>query len=349
MQYGIEAARKSGFDHDIVDTLLRGGLQTKQYDRIIRFINETLPPDLRGDPIYLARLGAAIAGKGDKAKAFTAFNQALDSAGDDVELFARLASDLKLALGKDAEVQAMDQRLAKNASHAGAKFARALLKAEGGDTAGAIAELQETLKILPADDKEQLLNRLAVMRAAALTHYKSGDYAKAKEQYESILGETRKYSVSGRLQDASVFAMNNLAYLLMDKLKNPNGALPYSRYAVKMNPNRANILDTLGWNLVLVGQTEQAIVTLRQAIKLSETRSSAIQHHLAEALFRLAEAQADPATKKLTLDEATNACREAYGIVKSQQSDSDGVLADILKLGEKLGLKLDPLNLGTPS
>lgn len=354
LQYGIDAIRNSNFDFDLVNAVLEGGLRSRQYDRVYRFLTEILPPEQRNHPIYLAKLGAALAGKGDKAKALAAYNQALDIAAgytkdlrEDIEVFALLANSLTSAMGRDVGVQTMQERLAKDPKQASAGYMRALFKKDDGDKQGAIADLQQILQSLPPDDDRQLLNRLAVNKALAAIYYEMGDFPRSREQYEALLDSSKKYPMRGRVAELSVFAMNNLAYMLMDKLKDPKAALPYSSQAVALNPTDANILDTLGWNQVLVGQNEQAIATLRQAIKIMETRNAAIQYHLAEALDRKAQEQADATAKKMLLDEAASACLEAHRTIQLSKSDPEGVLDDIIRLGEKLGLKLGTVDLKT--
>ena len=298
----------------------------------------------------MALLGSALAGKGDKAQAAAAFAQAIDAKAGDLEYFALLAGDFATAMGRDVAAQAMQERLAKNPKHAAAGYMLALNKKEAGDKAGAIADLQQILQSFPkTEDDSQLINRLAVLKAMAAVYYEMGEYAKSKDQYNDLLDAANKYPKIGRIGELSVFAMNNLAYLLMDKLQDAKAALPYSMQAAVLNPSEPNIHDTLGWNQLLVGQTEQAITTLRQAIKLADTRNAAIQYHLAEALYRKAQAQTDAVTKKATMAEAAAACREAYNVIKTDKKDPEAVLDSIMKLGEKLELNLNAIDLKKPA
>lgn len=78
--------------------------------------------------------------------------------------------------------------------------------------------------------------------------------------------------------------LNNLAYVLSEKLHEPAKALSYAKAAVKA-ADTADTLDTLGWIQVQVGNYAAAIAELSRALRLNPD-SSVAYYHLGEAYRR---------------------------------------------------------------
>ena len=68
---------------------------------------------------------------------------------------------------------------------------------------------------------------------------KSGDFDGAVVFLEGLLEEAP--------DDPEV--LNNLAYLLAEKLDDPNSALPHAQRAAELMPETSSVIDTLGWIL----------------------------------------------------------------------------------------------------
>jgi len=132
-------------------------------------------------------------------------------------------------------------------------------------------------------------------------------------------------------------ALNNLAYLLMEHIKDPNLALPYSRRAANLLPFDANVLDTVGWNHILLGNYDLGISALRRAIGINDNLA-AVHYHAAEAFHR--RANSNPASKDADLREAENEIRRAYRLIQAPGADTEGLADEILALSEKLGVNL---------
>jgi putative PEP-CTERM system TPR-repeat lipoprotein len=122
------------------------------------------------------------------------------------------------------------------------------------------------LKAHPADD--------VAMLALAEGHLRVGNLPAARSVYEAVLKR--------RKEDVGIF--NNLANILIKQ--GDAGALDYAEKAYHLAPNDAAVGDTLGWVLVMQGQTEKGLGYLREA-KLRDSVSPEIRYHLAEALSRL--------------------------------------------------------------
>jgi FimV-like protein len=86
-----------------------------------------------------------------------------------------------------------------------------------------------------------------------------------------------------RREPNNALVLNNLAWLY-HKEKNPQ-ALEYAERAYKLEPEAANILDTLGWISVEQGKTSRGQEILKKALSLAP-KNPAIKYHYAVALAR---------------------------------------------------------------
>lgn len=98
-----------------------------------------------------------------------------------------------------------------------------------------------------------------------------GDVDGAIAVYESVIRDTPDNAT----------ALNNLAYLLVDRKNKPAEALPYAERAGQIAPNDANILDTVGTVQMANGNLGQAEAALREAIRLNP-RGVAATFHLGQ-------------------------------------------------------------------
>jgi tetratricopeptide (TPR) repeat protein len=128
----------------------------------------------------------------------------------------------------------------------------------------------------------------------------------------------------------------------MDELGDPKAALPYAEQAVKLAPSNAGILDTVGWNHVLLKNYGQAIGWLRQAMQI-DPGMPAVHLHAARALFERGSA-AGAKDKTADFDAAKGEVLRAHQLASEQLArtgqDADGILPQTVELGDKLGVKL---------
>ncbi|HOW70259.1 MAG TPA: tetratricopeptide repeat protein [Phycisphaerae bacterium] len=347
MQYGTDAIRLSDYNDAVVEEVLRGGVKVRQNDRVFRIVAEMLPDRIKNRPQFLALAGSALADKGEREAAIKLYNQALDATGDAVELFGFIALDARARLGDDTVAEMLSQRLSTNPQHAAARYVQSTAKQRAGDMDGFIKDLEDILQSLPKEDPRLLMNRLGVLQSLASSYYRKESLDKAKEKYEELIELTRSYKSAPGLAKYHVYGLNNLAYLLIDKQKDPKSAFPYSAEAASIQPD-PNVVDTLAWNYVLLGQHDKAVHLLRQVVKNDEARTPAILYHLAEGLHRKAQELPEGEQKESTLKDAKACCTEAYALIDRKKADVDNVLGDLMVLGEKLGLKFEKLNLGQP-
>ncbi len=91
------------------------------------------------------------------------------------------------------------------------------------------------------------------------------------------------YRVAIAKSERDVLALNNLAWILATKKKEPKAALPLVTKAVARAPEMSQVLDTAGWVYHLLGRDAEAVVYLRRA-KVKAPVMPEIRYHLGAAL-----------------------------------------------------------------
>lgn len=102
----------------------------------------------------------------------------------------------------------------------------------------------------------------------ATVYYATGDLDKAAEYYEQAI----------ELRPDSAEALNNLAYLYTEKNIKHKEALTMAETAVRLEPNNASYLDTLGWAHYRLGNFDQALRFLLRAAQLSPGQGEILSH-----------------------------------------------------------------------
>ncbi len=155
------------------------------------------------------------------------------------------------------------------------------MKSAKGDTAGALAILDQADKQLPD------LALVSMVRAEAMVNL--GKLDQARELYEKVLAK----------EPGSVIAKNNLASLLLD---NFSGEEILQRVKVLVdgfeNSKTPAFLDTAGWYHYMAGNTPQALSLLKAAVAASPNEAL-FHYHLGMALLK--DGQKAPAKEQLEL------------------------------------------------
>lgn len=286
-----KAVNMSGFDESATYRLLAVLLNMNAVDEGVQFFDDQVPPNRKSGSLLriYARL---LAKKGDIAAAADSFRFALlkteyKSMDDQLEMIGDIMSTFGMDAPKVFEERPSNPGLARANDHIRALICMAI---EQGDKS--IEICQKLLEDVKTDaEKTSLLFRIA------LVHDGAGDYDKALEYYEKVLAIDDEYGI----------ALNNLAYLLTDKLNKPTEAIEYAKQAAALKPE-ANILDTLGWAYVMAGQLDEGIGKLFQARQMDSSHAPST-YHLAEA-YRMS-GDFDDAIKLLT--EVVQATKQVEG------------------------------------
>jgi predicted Zn-dependent protease len=108
-----------------------------------------------------------------------------------------------------------------------------------------------------------------LVQAIALEH--EGQYEQVAKLYEELVG----------LAPNNPAVLNNLAYLLADKLDRVDEALIYAQRLHDLAPDSAVILDTVGWVYYKNGQVDQADAVFSEALRI-DPRNLAARYHLGQ-------------------------------------------------------------------
>lgn len=99
-------------------------------------------------------------------------------------------------------------------------------------------------------------------------YYAAKEYDKAAEVYTRAL----------QLKPDAVETLNNLAYLYTERNRNIDKALPMAEAAVRLEPNNASYIDTLGWVHYRLGNLEKALELLLRADQLAPGQGEILLH-----------------------------------------------------------------------
>lgn len=237
-------------------------------DQVVDFVETKLPEVRRRRlPMAEAILGKAYAAKNMPDEAAKHFDTALVMARDDFEAYRYIARTMALALGNQKAIELAEKRVAADKA-AGRNLGESLkllmqlkFEAEKYDDAIQIGD-----QIIEAADRDDDI--LFGMMAQAIVLTKVGKFAEAKKQYENAL----------KLDPANPVALNNMAFVLVDSMKQPAEALPFAERAENVAPNDPNTIDTLGWVLAESGRLADAEGTLLKALDKDPANIPALYH-----------------------------------------------------------------------
>ena len=260
-------------------------------------------------------------GSGDAAAAVTEFNAALNTANDNNHAVEQVVKTMVTTVGKD---EALKQVLARADKEPRWKLlAAALYSAKSPAAAGGQAaqpnweravqmldEVQAHFEQLTPAQQAQALRIAGPLYQMA----KPPQFDKAKKTYEHLL----------RIQKDDLFALNNLANLLVDDalVPQPQEALVYSQQAYELvkraQPFPAAIFDTHGWVLLHCGKVSEAIDILQKVVR--QTNMPEAHYHLGEAYLRSGD-----------YPKAREALRVAAQAIPETVAQGGGVTTDLEK------------------
>lgn len=127
--------------------------------------------------------------------------------------------------------------------------------------------LDEVQKVAPPRSGEMA----TVMMHRAQSYEASNELDQAVKEYEAAIQAFP--SLGG--------ALNNVAFLLSDKMNKPADAIPYAERARELMPDNGAVLDTLGWAYYMAGQADRAETALLDAVRL-DPQLLAARYHLGQ-------------------------------------------------------------------
>jgi tetratricopeptide (TPR) repeat protein len=324
--------------------LLRAYLRFKQYDEMVQYVATKLPEKDRGSPLVQARVVTAYLARGDsvaRTKAADEYAKMLANVGDMGPQVLMIIRDISRWAGNQAASEFLREQGTKHADNALAMVAASYAPLLAGEDDKFAAQAADILAKLPKGEAATMPLRLDVLQNLAATHYKLKQFEPARKAYEEVL------EIAPAQSSVRAIALNNLAYLLIEDLKQPAAGLPYAEEAAKLAPNQTNVLDTLGWSLVLSGEYDRGIGVIRAAINAASAQDlvqlASVHYHAAFGLHKRSlqsRQRGQNATADQDLSEAKLDCRSAHGLLTGIRSDGDGLLAKVAALGKELGLDL---------
>ncbi len=213
---------------------------------------------------------------------------------------------LKMNRPDDAKA-AFTKALAINPGYARACVELSRIYMMGGQYRDGIGVLEKALNSRPAPDDEQLL-----MMLMGIAYEQMKDFPAAAKWYEKVIAANPAHAP----------ALNNLAYIHLERFGDPETAHGYARRAYEAAPDDPSIADTLGWILYRKGDYPGALNLLVQnASRLSD--SGEALYHLGMAHYKAGnEAEAKVWLENaLDLDPGFNGADEARQVLSKLPAD----------------------------
>ncbi len=331
LRYATQAAEKSAYESRYLSFLLYTYFKFERFDDVIDFATNKLPAE-RSTPAVVMLVGSAYAAKGAIPQAVEWYIKAVEDKNAGLEgLFTILNEDVRQRrlVTVDQLMPAVQARRQANPRERGARYLLAALQDIQGDFEGQAKTLSDLLAEINGEDARSQYEKFYVTRQLAIVTHRLNDYAAARKLYESALA----------LRPNDVMTLNNLAYMLLDSLKEPQAALTYAKRAMELAPGDSNVLDTVGWSHVVLGEYDQGIGRLREALQINPLNATS-HYHVAEGFYRRSQVSGNP-NAEADLATAKEECQRAHRLIMDAGQDAFGDLPNILKLGEQLGLSLE--------
>jgi len=260
---------------------------------------------------YLRELASAHANAGDHAKAIAAIEREAARRPKQPEIAFLLAESKSLAGDRNGALVLLDQIVAANPKAVDAFFLAGVLRYHNGEHAKAETALRQAISLRPG--------HVDAWRAlAAAAHETKGDPAmlavlkdavRANPDDPSLLYDLGSSAYSeGRIGEAeSIFrrilqrnaghapALNDLALLLADEKRALPEARELAERAYALAPRDPVVTDTRAWVMLRSGETEPALMALKDAAA-ALPQDGGVQFHLGVAQLQAGEADAGRAS-----------------------------------------------------
>lgn len=263
------AATLSDFEPTHTATLLRAYTVIRQYNEGVIYFEGRIPQDKRA-PEAVLRYGQLLGLSGKRDRAVQSFLAALHANGlTDFGFIRKLTGAITISCGDREAVDLFRQTPKDTEMHRVARHILALLLNHFREDSEALA-VMHSLFDTATDDAEKTM----LLAEMGMVHERREDWDGARKTYEDLL----------TIDDGSLIGLNNLAYLLSDKLNQPRLALPYAERASVIH-RLPVVRDTLAWTHVQLGEYRKAIAVLTRLLE-ENPRYVPAMYHLGEAYRR---------------------------------------------------------------
>lgn len=222
-----------------------------KFDDVIQVCKANIAAGIEDAAIRVA-MGHAYTAKGQKVQALQSFEKALAMSVDQPQLYLSVANEMTRArLEEEALARAL-KRVEDNPADIPSRRILGQLYVARGEFEKAIENYDALLGIDAGN--------VSAMTVRATCHYQLGHFDEANAGYLAVLDK-----------DPNNFqVLNNLSYMIADDLKRPGDAVTYAERAAELQPRDANVLDTYGWILFLVGRNQEAKQLLLRSVQEGE-------------------------------------------------------------------------------
>ncbi len=275
----------------------------RRYEQTLQALRDNVEL-LQKHPLLNSKRGWALAGKGQLPQAMRAFDLAIQACKNLAHL-ELTAQDMDKAIGI---VKAMDY-IEKRINPRNAVYVNLLLAAYNSaeqNFSSAIDRLQSIDPDVPQDSPYRLKLDKLLARAMHFT----ADYEGAYRAYLRVIERDPQ----------AVIAMNNLAYMLCEKLARPDEALQYAVKADELSPDSVELLDTLGWVRFRLGQATEAERLLRRSTEKQKRPANCL--HLALVLVEQGQ--------RASIREAVGLAKTARDLAREQDNAQIENQSDVL-------------------
>lgn len=272
-----------------LDSMLRPNVSAPR-QRISDVLDAFKPDaqDVLGDTLLLARAYTAI---NELAMAKRELNHALEQTGDRGAAGRFFNQQLLLAVGREADVLLFLDEANKNGliKNRFLKAARLYGEFRKANAEGIANILQDAFALEDGSDGADTLTLIELFRLIAQLSLVESQYAQCAEYYKKAV----------ELSPNDLQLNNDLAYVLLESLGNPQEALPFAQRAADLAPTSSPVMDTLGWDYFQLGQLEDAARELQLAVSLAQTASSSIPAYIHLGLVQAAQGDMTEARRSL--------------------------------------------------
>jgi predicted Zn-dependent protease len=171
--------------------------------------------------------------------------------------------------GKAEARQALNAAKTADPDSSASDIILARLDLEDGNRAGARQRLEALVKAGRRSSSAHMM--------LALVEEADGNYAKATDYYRLVVDA----------DNSNALALNNLAFTMSRDSNRLDDALKYAQRAKELDPENANVRDTLGWIYYRKGMYQMAVRELEGA--LAKDGQPIIRLHLAMAYRKLGD------------------------------------------------------------
>ncbi len=264
-----QAAQADNFGTTTVASVLGMYAQLNRDSEGVKYY-QSLPEASKHGAIAKAKYARLLAGAGESDQAVVEMREAMALATDKpLNIVRALVSDLYQGFDAEGAVALFEGSSPSESTERANQRLLVRLHARDGNFGEAIELLDQLLATASSN-----VERSTLLHEKGDVLDGSGDAAGAVTAYQGSL----KY-------DATNWAtLNNIAFLLSDKLADHQGALRYAQRAVAIVDNSFT-LDTLGWTYVGLAQFDLAIAELSRAVRVNPDYGWAYLH-LGEAYRR---------------------------------------------------------------